>query len=731
MERKVQDTTQPPIAAVRPVSAEFHGHRREDPYAWLRDCRWREAMREPALLQPDIRAHLEAENAWTDSVMAPLGGLRGRLVNELRGRIREDDSSVPMRDGDYWYYSRYREGGQHPVICRRTGEDGEEQILLDGDDEARGKEYFRLGAIEHGPDHRYLAYAVDVAGAEVYVIRFRDMLTGEDLPDTLTDANGGFAWAADGRTLLYTVLDAEHRPRRVYRHTLGQDPAGDALVYEEQDPGFFVGVGGTASDRFLVIESHDHTTSETRVIPADRPDAEPRVLAARERDVEYDVEDHGDRWLIHTNAGGAEDFCIMTAPLDFEGRATWTSLIDHQPGRLIETMVVYQNWLVRLELADGQPSIVVRSLVDDSEHRVGFDEDCYQLGVIPGYEFATDNLRFTYSSFTTPARVFDYHMGDRSRVLRKAQEIPSGHEPARYVSRRLLATAPDGERVPISLFHHRDLTPGPETPLLLYGYGAYGITSLPGFAPNRLSLVDRGFVYAIAHVRGGQERGYRWYRQGRLGDKPNTFSDFIACAECLIAEGYTGVGRISVHGGSAGGLLVGAVLNQRPDLFRAAVADVPFVDVLNTMLDPELPLTPPEWPEWGNPIEDAQAYRTILSYSPYDNVRAVDYPHLLVTAGVSDPRVTYWEPAKWVARLRAVSTGNGLLLLRTNMSAGHGGASGRFDYLEEVAERYAFLLHANGLAVREGPAGGDAEPASPTCYADQFPDYMGQGPRQG
>lgn len=688
---------QPPIAASRPVVIETHGHRREDPYAWLRDPRWREAMRDPSQLDGDIRAYLEAENAWADHVMAPLQEFRKKLVRELRGRIREDDSSVPMRDGEFWYYSRYREGGQHPVICRKAGENGEEQILLDGDAEADGKSYFHLGAVDHGPDHRYLAYAVDLSGAEVYEIRFRDMNTGEDLPDTLANANGGFDWATDGRTLLYTVLDAEHRPRQVLRHILGQDPADNALVYEEPDTGFFVGVGRTASRRFLVIESHDHTTSETRVIPADRPDAEPRVLVPRERDVEYDVEDHGSRWFIHTNAGGAEDFCIMTAPLEAEGRESWVPLVAHQPGRLIEAMVVFQDWLVRLELADGQPSVVVRSLGDGAEHRVSFDEDCYQLGVIPGYEFTTDVLRFTYSSFTTPGRIFDYNMRDRSRVLRKAQEIPSGHEPAQYVSRRLMATAPDGEQVPVSLFHRVDLNPGPDTPLLLNGYGAYGITSLPGFSPHRLSLVDRGFVYAIAHVRGGQERGYRWYREGRLQDKPNTFSDYIACAECLIAEGYTGAGHINVHGGSAGGMLVGAVINQRPDLFCAAVSDVPFVDVLNTMLDPELPLTPPEWPEWGNPIEDPEAYHTILSYSPYDNVRPQNYSHLLVTAGVSDPRVTYWEPAKWVARLRATATSNNMLLLRTNMTAGHGGASGRFDYLEEVAERYAFLLKANGL----------------------------------
>jgi len=687
----------PPVADYREHAVTCHGHTRIDGYAWMRDPDWRKAMRDPTCLDPHIRAYLEAENAWAEAALEPLAELRRQLVDELRGRIREDDRSVPLPDGEWRYYSRFREGGQHPIICRRHGEQGEERILLDGDREAEGIAYFRLGGVEHGPDHRYLAYAVDTSGAEVYSIRFRNMETGEDLPDVIDNVHGALDWAADGRTLFYTVLDDDHRPRWVRRHSLGDDPAAAPLVYEEQDPGFFVGVGRTASGRFLVIESHDHTTSESRVIPTEAPQTPPRLLLPRQRDLEYDVEDHGERWLIRTNASGAEDYCIMTAPLETASTDDWRVLVPHRPGCLIRTMVAYRDWLVRLELEDGQSRIVVRAMADGAEHQLGFDEECFELGVIPGYEFVTDTLRFTYSSFTTPGRVYDYDMARRSRVLRKEQEIPSGHNPDDYVSRRLFATAPDGEQVPVSLFHRADLQPGPRTPLLLYGYGAYGISSLPGFSPHRLSLVDRGFVYAIAHVRGGRERGYRWYREGRMRHKPNTFSDFIACAERLVEAGYTGVGRISVHGGSAGGMLVGAVINRRPELFRAAVADVPFVDVLNTMLDPDLPLTPPEWPEWGNPIEDAEAYHTILSYSPYDNVRAVAYPHLFVAAGVSDPRVTYWEPAKWVARLRAESSGDGLLLLKTNMSAGHGGASGRFDFLEEVAERYAFLLYANDL----------------------------------
>ncbi len=686
---------QPPVAAREPVESVVHGHRRRDPYAWLRADNWREAMADPSRLAGPIRAYLEAENAYADVVMRPTAALRKRLFDELRGRIREDDTSVPLRDGPYAYYSRFREGGQHPLLCRQPAAGGEEALLLDGDAEAADRSYFRLGAAEHGPDHRYLAYAVDTAGAESWKIRFRDLETGEDLAEVIEQAHGDFAWAADGRTLFYTVLDADHRPQWVYRHALGSDPADDPLIYEEPDDGFFVGVDKTESRRFVLIASHDHETSEVRAIPADAPVTTPRLLLPRERGIEYEVTDYGEEWFVLTNRG-AEDFRIVRAPLDIPEPANWQDLVPHCSGQLIQGMMVYAGYLVRLVIADALPSIVVRDLATGAEHTVAFDEACYELGLIPGYEYGTTTLRLTYSSLATPARVYDYDMATGERTLRKEQEIPSGHDPSAYVVHRLVAQTPDGERVPISLFHHRDTEPDTATPLLLSGYGAYGLIDLPGFSPHRLSLVDRGFVYAVAHVRGGRDRGERWYRDGKLANKPNTFRDAIACAEHLIASGYTGAGRITLHGGSAGGMLVGAVLNERPDLFHAAVADVPFVDVLNTMLDASLPLTPPEWPEWGNPIEDEVAYRTILSYSPYDNVCAQAYPHILITAGVSDPRVTYWEPAKWVARLRACKTDDNLLLLYTNMSAGHGGPGGRFDYLEEVAYRYAFILLAYG-----------------------------------
>lgn len=679
-----------PVAPEEPATAEYHGDRRSDPYAWLRAANWREAMADPQQLPQPIREHLEAENAYTESVMASTQELRDQMFRELKGRIKEDDASVPLPHDDWAYYVRYREGGQQPLLCRRPRDAGDEHVLLDGDAEAADCSYFRLVGAEHSRDHRLVACAVDYSGAEECSLRVRDVDHDTWLDISIERVQGDLAWAADSRHLFYTVLDDEHRPRWVHRRDIVT--GDDAVVYEEADPGFFVGVDTTESGRFVVIGSRDPDTTELRVIPADQPRAEPRVLLPREPGIEYDASDHGERWVIRTNAGGADDFRIVTAPLGNPASEDGAEVVAHHAGTLIQDMLVFADYLVRLEVADALPRIVVRAWADGDEHAIAFDDAAYDVDVTPGYEFDTQTLRLSYSSPTTPARVYDYDMATRERELRKQQTIPSGHDPAHYRAERLFATAADGEQVPVSLLYHRDVTLGPDTPLVLYAYGAYGLIDLPGFSPHRLSLVNRGFVHAVAHVRGGKDRGDRWYRAGKLAHKTNTFGDTIAAAEALAAAGYSACGNMALHGGSAGGMLVGAVLNQRPDLFHAAVADVPFVDVLNTMLDPELPLTPPEWPEWGNPIDDVDAYRVIRSYSPYDNVASQAYPHLLVTAGVSDPRVTYWEPAKWVARLRATKTDDNLLLLRTNMSAGHGGASGRFDYLEEVAFRYAFLL---------------------------------------
>ena len=699
---------QPPVAPVRPVESEHHGHRRSDPYAWLRADNWREAMGDPSLLPGPIREYLEAENAWAEAALEPAASLRERLYDELRGRIREDDRSVPLPHGPWQYFARYREGGEHPLVCRRPREadEGEQEtVLLDGDAEAEGRDYFRLVAAAHSPDHRRLACAWDTSGAERCSVRVRDLETGEWLSTAIEDAQGELVWSADADYLFYTRLDAEHRPRWVRRHHLAS--GAETTVYEETDAGFFVGVDDTESGRFILIESRDPETTETRTIPADRPEAPPRCLLPRTTGIEYSATDHGDRWVILTNAGGAEDFRIVTAPLDSPAGTAWSELVGHRDGVLIQDMLDFRDHLVRLEIADALPRIVIRRWDTGAEHAIDFDEVAHDLDLVPGHEYATTTLRFGYSSPATPDQVFDYDMATGDRVLRKTQVIPSGHDPSNYLVHRLHATAPDGERVPISLFHHREVSPGADTPLVLYAYGAYGLSELPGFSPHRLSLVDRGFVHATAHVRGGKEKGDRWYRRGKLEHKENTFGDCIAAAQALVQQGWTAAGRIALHGGSAGGMLVGAVLNRRPDLFLAAVADVPFVHELHTMLDPDLPLTPPDSPEPGNPIAADPPYRALLAYSPYDNVQAQRYPHLLVTAGVSDPRVTYWEPAKWVARLRALKTDDHLLLLRTNMSAGHGGAAGRFHHLEEIAFRYAFLLLVfDRLGVQPLPAGG-------------------------
>ena len=687
----------PPIADRRPIADTRHGHTRVDPYAWLRDDNWQQVMKEPAVLAADIRAYLEAENAYADGVLAPIRPLQRRLFDEMKGRIKEDDSSVPLPDGPYSYHVRYRAGGQHPLFCR-VAADGIEQVMIDGDREAEGRAFLRFAGCEHSPDHRLLAYAVDLAGGEFYTIRLRDPATGADLDDALADAQGEVVWSSDGRTLFYVRLDAHHRASAVYRHRVGDPPASDALVYEHCDSGFYLNIRSTESGRFVVINLHDHNTVAQLLIDADRPESAPRPVAPPQTGVRYTASDRGDELLILTNADGAEDFKLVTAPLGAPGHENWRDLIPHRPGIYLRSFLVFADHLVRLERMEGQPRIVVRRFADGQEHAIAFAEEAFDVSLVPGYEFATRTLRFTYSSPTTPQRTYDYDMESRERTLRKEQEVPSGHDPAAYVTRRLFADSPDGARVPITVLHRADTLLDGSAPLLLYGYGSYGMSIPAAFVTNRLSLVDRGFVYAIAHVRGGTEMGWHWYRDGKLAKKTNTFLDFIAAAECLIAAGYTRAGRIACHGGSAGGLLVGAVVNQRPALFKAAVAEVPFVDVLNTICDPTLPLTPPEWPEWGNPIEDAAAYENILSYSPYDNVQAQDYPHIFALGGLTDPRVTYWEPAKWVARLRAAKTDDHLLLLRINMEAGHAGAAGRFDRLEEVALVYAFVLMVFGMA---------------------------------
>ena len=559
-------TLSPPIAPRESADLpSLHGRRRTDEYGWLKDENWQQVMRDPHVLRADIRSYLEAENAYKEAALAPGEALRAALFDEFRGRIKEDDSSVPARDGAWEYFHRYREGGQHPVVCRRTAGNAEdEEVLLDGDAEAEGKSYYRVGGSGHTWNHQRFGWTVDENGSEFFTLRVKDLRNGQLLDDEIERCSGKFVWAADHRTLFYTVLDDNHRPCRVLRHRIGTDAADDVVVYEESDAGFFLSVALTESRRFVVIDAHDHVTSEVRLVEADRPDGAPIIVATRDPGVEYDVSHHRDRLLILTNADGAEDFKIVETPAASPEREHWRDLVPHRPGVLITSFEVYAGWLVRLERENALPRIVVRDLESGDEHAIAFDEEAYSLGLAGGYEFDTDTLRFTYSSMTTPEHVYDYDMRTRKRVVRKVQEVPSGHDPADYATRRIMASTHDGEAVPISLLHRRDTPMDGSAPLLLYGYGSYGMSMPASFGTTRLSLVDRGFVFAIAHVRGGTECGYAWYTNGKLEKKTNTFHDFISAADTLVEQGFARRGRIAIHGGSAGGLLVGACANMAP-----------------------------------------------------------------------------------------------------------------------------------------------------------------------
>ena len=698
-QRKSSDLT-PPVAPRRPHSFTRHGLTIVDDYAWLKDTNWQEVLRDPGVLDPDIRKYLEAENDYTESLLGHTSVLQKTLVQEMRGRIKEDDSSVPAPDGAYAYLRKFRQGGQHEMFGRMPRNGGDIQIVLDGDELAATQQYFKFGGARHSPDHRLEAWSADIKGSEYFSIRVRDWANGADLDDLVEETDGAVVWSADCKSFFYVKLDDNHRPMQVWRHRLGMPQADDILVYEEHDSGWFTHIHESSSGRFCVIAGGDHETSEQRLVDLADPAAPPRLIAARESGVQYSLADRGDELIILTNADAAIDFKIVTAPIQSPERGNWRDLIPHREGIYILDLELYSGHLVRLERANALPAIVIRDLTSAEEHAIAFDETAYSLDTMGGYEFDTTNLRFSYSSMTTPSEVYDYDMAKRTRILRKRQEIPSGHDASDYVTTRIMAISHDGAEVPVSILHRKDLRRDGSAPVLLYGYGSYGMAMPASFSANRLSLVDRGFVYAIAHIRGGTDKGWGWYLDGKREKKTNSFEDFAASARALIEAKYTGAKRIVAHGGSAGGMLMGAVANRAGELFAGIVAEVPFVDVLNTMLDDSLPLTPPEWPEWGNPIESEADFKTILSYSPYENVAAKPYPAILAMGGLTDPRVTYWEPAKWVARLRATMTGGGPVLLRINMGAGHGGASGRFNRLDEIAIGYAFALWTVGLADR-------------------------------
>jgi oligopeptidase B len=673
-----------PIARTVPRVHVIHGETRVDQYHWLRDR-----------ANPEVMAYLEAENLHTDAVMRHTEGLQERLYWEMRGRIREADLSVPERLDEYLYYTRTEAGGQYPISCRRQGSpEGVEEVLLDQNPLAGGHGYFRIGTVQVSPDHRLLAYSVDTSGAEEFTIFIKDLLTGELLEEKICRSSGRVAWANDSRTLFYTVLDESRRPCRLYRHQLRTHPLEDVLVYFEPDPSFYLDISRTRSRQYLLLDLSSHSTSEVWFVNADHPEEPFRLIQPREPGVEYSVTHHEDRFFITTNYG-APNFRLVQATVEYPSREYWSPVLPYRPEVKVDSTDAFRRHLVVYEREAGLTRARILDLATGSEHIIPFPEPVYSVRAHGNPEFDTTSLRFTYTSLVTPSSVVDYDLATHSWTVCKQTEV-RGYEPSRYRSERLYALAPDGVKVPLSLVYREPFELTGSRPLLLSGYGAYGLSYDPVFSSNTLSLLDRGFVVAIAHVRGGEELGRAWYEGGRLRNKRSSFSDFIAAAEHLVKEGYTNPERLVISGGSAGGLLIGAVTNLRPDLFHAALAEVPFVDVVNTMLDASLPLTVLEYDEWGNP-HDPEAYAYIRSYSPYDNIEAKDYPHMLVTAGLNDPRVAYWEPAKWTARLRATKTDRNRLLLRTNMGAGHGGASGRYDFLREVAFKYAFILDLLGM----------------------------------
>ncbi|HET9328694.1 MAG TPA: S9 family peptidase [Candidatus Eisenbacteria bacterium] len=671
----------PPVARRVPHVTTLHGERREDDYFWLREKS-----------DPEVIAYLEAENAYAEAAMSGTAALQERLYQEMLSRIQQTDLSVPYLEGGYFYYSRTEEGQQYPIQCRKRGSiEAPEQVVLDLNQLARGEAFMALGAFEVSDDGALLAYSTDRTGFRVYDLHVRDLHRGADLADTVHDV-GSVAWAADGRTLFYTVKDAAKRDHRLYRRRLGESQS--ELVYEEPDERFVIHVDRSRSGAWLFLSSDSHTTSEVRVLRADDPAGAWRVISERRQDHEYGVDHRGDSFYILTNDHG-RNFRLVVAPVDDPSR--WTEMIPPRDDVMLEGLACFQDHLVVSEREDGLVRLRIHDFRSQTSHRIEFPEPVYAAGFGDNRTFATTKVRYVYQSFITPPSTFDYDVDARTSALLKRQPVLGGYEPALYESRREHALAADGTRVPISIVWRRD-TARP-APLLLYAYGAYGMSMPASFNSNRFSLLDRGVVFAIAHVRGGGELGKAWHDRGRMAHKQNTFDDFIAAAEHLIASGWTAPDRLAIHGGSAGGLTMAAVINRRPELFHAALLAVPFVDVINTMCDESLPLTVGEYEEWGNPSE-LEHYQVIRTYCPYTNLAPRDYPRMLVKASLHDSQVMVWEPAKYVARLRTLKQDGNPLLFKVNLSAGHGGASGRYDFLREIAFDYAFLLSQWGLQER-------------------------------
>jgi oligopeptidase B len=691
-----QSTVQPPVARREPTVNNIHGHDLRDEYAWLRDKE-----------SPEVIAFLEQENAYTQAVMKPTEDLQARLYAEMVSHIKETDVSVPFRYRDYFYYSRTEQGAQYPIYCRKAGSlEAAEQVMLDLNQMAAGESFLALGAVSVSDDGNLVAYTSDTTGFRQYTLHLKDLRTGEVLTDT-AERVGSVVWATDSRTFFYSVEDEEtKRQFQLFRHVVGTPQAQDVLVFEETDERFNVGAGRTRDGKYIVLESASHTTSEEQFLPADKPEASWTLIEPRRENIEY-YSDHRDGlWYVRVN-DTSRTFRIVTAPVETPGRAHWHEVLPHRDDVMLEDLELFQSFAVLAERTRGLPQMRVTGFntqggFSESSRQIAFPEPTYSAHPHVNREFVTTRFRYAYQSLVSPASVYEYDVETGESTLLKEQEVPGGFDRSLYRSERLFATAADGTAIPVSIVYRNDMKSEGTNPLYLYGYGSYGYVLPVGFNSNRLSLLDRGLVLAYAHIRGGGDMGKPWHDGGRLMQKMNTFTDFIAVTEHLTAHGYGDPRRVAMEGGSAGGLLMGAVANMRPDLYRAVLSHVPFVDVMNTMLDDSLPLTIGEYEEWGNPNE-SQAFEYMLQYSPYDNLEGKAYPAMLVKTSLHDSQVMYWEPAKYVARLRTLKTDDNLLLLETNMNAGHGGASGRYDYLKEIALDYAFLLQELGVKESGGP----------------------------
>ena len=668
----------------------IHNEELIDNYSWIKQKNWKEVILDPNKLNTPVKKYLDEENLFKEEQLKDIKDIEKKLFEELKSKIKNEDNSVPKKDGDYFYAYKYNKNSEYPIYYRKNIKNNFEEIILDCEKKSKTHSYFNVGAISHSHNHKHLAYNIDTNGSEYFSIFIENIETKEILSPEIKNTTGDIIWSLDNNYIFYVGLDQNHRPTKVFKHKIGSDSEKDLLIYEEKDPSFFCSINLSKTKKYLFIRTADHETSEYLFINLKLNQTTPILFKKRIKKIEYDLEHHEKFFVISTNIDNAKNFKIMIS--HEESYQKWEEFITYERINLILDFIILKDWLVRLERTEGSENIIILNLNNKNQHKISFDEEAYNLSLDHGYEYETDTFRYSYSSPTTPKSIFDYDCKSKKQELKKTQEVPSGHNKDDYICKKIFATAHDNEKIPITILYKKGIKLDSSNHLLLYGYGSYGISIPSNFSTNRLSLVDRGIIYAIAHIRGGKEKGYEWYENGKLLNKKNTFLDFISCAEKLCEDKYTSPKKIIAQGGSAGGLLMGYIANERPDLFLGIIAQVPFVDICNTMLDEDLPLTVTEIPEWGDIKNDKKSFLYVKSYSPYDNVKKQNYPHMLVTGGISDPRVTYWEMTKWVAKLRENKTDDNLLLLHMNMTAGHSGASGRFDYLKEIAMEYGFVL---------------------------------------